>query len=591
MATYQIPAPNPMSLVGNVVENWKEFECAWEDYLVATELDQKLTDSDGGDDINGHAIVAATLCSVMGAECRKVLNNLPGLTESDRKKPKKIVKLLKEYFIPQKNVLYERFVFNSAVQKVGESIDEFVLRLRRLADSCEFGDLKDSLIRDRLVIGTTDEGGRERLLRERPVPDLNRVTENLRASEISREHRQVISGKGEPTSIDYVRKKQIPMKKSNQGQRPGQSQKRFEGKNNFQNQSGYRKYSKPPAARDGPKCKWCGGKLDHPKKDCVARNTKCYKCQKVGHFAKACLTKSSHEIIEENDHTEDDIDSYYLGEVNTVTNDFWSVDVSVNGNTTQFKLDCGSKITIVGEKTPWVKQIELEECTGDFRGPGRVELSHLVMGKITDANLQIGNRRYMETVFVMKNQPNNLLSKAAIQALRLLTPDPVVYDVDKNPNFRKEFPKLFKGLGRLKDKYKIPLRDDAVPVCLYTPHNVAQPLLPKVEELLKKMENLGVISPVIEPTEWCSGMVVVPKSSGKIRICVDLTQLNKAVRREIHPMAKVDENLAKFQGSQIFSKLDANSGFWQIPLDESSRLLTTFVTPFGRFCFTGCHLE
>ena len=38
-------------------------------------------------------------------------------------------------------------------------------------------------------------------------------------------------------------------------------------------------------------------------------------------------------------------------------------------------------------------------------------------------------------------------------------------------------------------------------------------------------------------------------------------------------------------GASIFSKLDANSGFWQIPLTEESRLLTTFITPYGRFCF------
>ena len=102
----------------------------------------------------------------MGAECKKVLNNLPGLSEDDRKKPEKIMDLLKGYFIPQKNVLYERFVFHSAVQKSGESIDEFTLRLRRLAETCEFGDIKESLIRDRLVIGTTDKGGQEWLLRE-----------------------------------------------------------------------------------------------------------------------------------------------------------------------------------------------------------------------------------------------------------------------------------------------------------------------------------------------------------------------------------------------------------------------------------------
>ena len=50
-------------------------------------------------------------------------------------------------------------------------------------------------------------------------------------------------------------------------------------------------------------------------------------------------------------------------------------------------------------------------------------------------------------------------------------------------------------------------------------------------------------------------------------------------------MKTVDDNLAKLQGSTIYSKLDAKSGFWQIPLDEKSRLLTTFITPQGRYCF------
>ena len=50
-------------------------------------------------------------------------------------------------------------------------------------------------------------------------------------------------------------------------------------------------------------------------------------------------------------------------------------------------------------------------------------------------------------------------------------------------------------------------------------------------------------------------------------------------------MPSVDESLAKLGNSKVFSKLDANSVFWQLPLEEESRLLTTFVTPFGRYCF------
>ena len=69
-------------------------------------------------------------------------------------------------------------------------------------------------------------------------------------------------------------------------------------------------------------------------------------------------------------------------------------------------------------------------------------------------------------------------------------------------------------------------------------------------------------------------------------ICVGLTHLNKAVQCEIHPLPSTDENLAKLGDRRIFSKLDTNSrGFWQIPPDDEFKSFTTFVTPFGRFCF------
>jgi len=99
------------------------------------------------------------------------------------------------------------------------------------------------------------------------------------------------------------------------------------------------------------------------------------------------------------------------------------------------------------------------------------------------------------------------------------------------------------------------------------------------------MESMGIISRVDEPTPWCARMVVVPKKSGAVRICVDLKPLNTSVLREVHPLPKVDDTLAQLAGAKVFTKLDANSGFWQIPLTKESRLLTTFITPSGRYCF------
>ncbi len=58
-------------------------------------------------------------------------------------------------------------------------------------------------------------------------------------------------------------------------------------------------------------------------------------------------------------------------------------------------------------------------------------------------------------------------------------------------------------------------------------------MLQKVKEELKRMENSGVIQQVTQPTEWCAPMVpVLKKNTAKARICVDLTKLNKSVKRE-----------------------------------------------------------
>ena len=62
-------------------------------------------------------------------------------------------------------------------------------------------------------------------------------------------------------------------------------------------------------------------------------------------------------------------------------------------------------------------------------------------------------------------------------------------------------------------------------------------------------------------------------------------QLNENIRRERHILLSVDHVLAQFSGATIFTKLDANAGFWQIKLSEESTLYTTFITPFGRYCF------
>ena len=80
------------------------------------------------------------------------------------------------------------------------------------------------------------------------------------------------------------------------------------------------------------------------------------------------------------------------------------------------------------------------------------------------------------------------------------------------------------------------------------------------------MESIGVISKVNEPSAWCAGMVAISKRNGSVWICVNIQPLNQSVMWETFPLPTVDDVLAQLGGASVFSKLDANSGFWQVPL-------------------------
>ncbi len=96
------------------------------------------------------------------------------------------------------------------------------------------------------------------------------------------------------------------------------------------------------------------------------------------------------------------------------------------------------------------------------------------------------------------------------------------------------------------------------------------------------MEDNGHITKVTEPTHWVSSMVVSERK-GKLRICIDPKDLNKAIKREHYPIKTIEEVISTIEDAKVFSCLDAKSGFLQLKLDDESSQLTTFNTPDGRY--------
>ena len=118
-------------------------------------------------------------------------------------------------------------------------------------------------------------------------------------------------------------------------------------------------------------------------------------------------------------------------------------------------------------------------------------------------------------MFALSDQYSGLLRRSACTKLGQIAR----IDSISSPNFKQEFPNLFRGLGNLQKEYSTKLKEDATPFCLYTPRKVAYPLLPKVKQEIDRMLDQGVISPVTEPASWCSGIVVVPRPKRRALSC------------------------------------------------------------------------
>ncbi|WP_419585361.1 reverse transcriptase domain-containing protein, partial [Thiolapillus sp.] len=148
----------------------------------------------------------------------------------------------------------------------------------------------------------------------------------------------------------------------------------------------------------------------------------------------------------------------------------------------------------------------------------------------------------------------------------------------------RAYPDQFDRIGSLPGEAKLVV-DPSVPTHIDPPRKTPIALKDSIKQELDKMEKSGVIRRVTEPTDWVSSLAYSHKKGGDLRVCLDPRHLNKALKRPHHKTPTVEELTHKFSGAKVFSKLDAKSGYWSVQLDTESQLLTTFQSPFGRYCF------
>ena len=151
----QLSPPEVLGLDGNIAEKWRRWKQCFEIFSLASSLSGKDA-----------KVQAATFLHVVGPEALEIYNTFTWDNADDKNKVDKIVETFDQYCNPRKNVAWECHKFNMRNQQPGESINQYVTDLKTKAQMCEFAQLKDRLIHDRIVCGIICDKTRARLFKE-----------------------------------------------------------------------------------------------------------------------------------------------------------------------------------------------------------------------------------------------------------------------------------------------------------------------------------------------------------------------------------------------------------------------------------------
>ena len=263
------------------------------------------------------------------------------------------------------------------------------------------------------------------------------------------------------------------------------------------------------------------------------------------------------------------------------------VRVKINNTPVKMILDTGASIDILDESTfhqvKAAKNIHLSRSTTKLFAYGSEQQ---LLGKF-HATIETKDRIAPVCLHMVRGNSGSLLSYTTAADLNLIQIKlNAVKTGQSTPatteNLEAKYPKLFDGIGKLKDR-EIKLHIDSnVPPVAQPARRIPFHLRKKVSETLRDLEDQGIIEKVAETsTPWISPLVVIPKNDGTVRLCVDMRMPNREIQRERHPSPTIDDLIHALNGATVFSKLDLRSGYHQLVLSEESRHITTFATHKG----------
>ena len=357
-------------------------------------------------------------------------------------------------------------------------------------------------------------------------------------------------------------------------------------------------------------CASCGDPSHRPKDCHVKKNgTKCSVCGKPGHLAKVCFTVILDKIKNKSQGGDKPVRTVNCKGDSESSSDaeVWNrLPLNISHDDGSFSFDSfpdtGSAATLIASNVARRKNMR---TTGEKPRIMYIKVSGdpVPTDCVVPVTLKAGNHKKNTNAIISPAiKEKVIIGQNKLQRLKVITetfPAPIM--VISQGRFNK-----IAGLKEsLIKKYPTVLTDDlpqeSMQGCVMKIHltpREKQPFListarqvplywrEKAEKVVNKLIKERVITRQDEPTEWCAPGFFVIKKNGDLRLVIDYTQLNKYVRRPVHTFPSIQDIISRLDpSSRVFAKLDATLGYHQVPLEEESSKLTTFLLPSGRFRF------
>ncbi|XP_072020487.1 uncharacterized protein [Amphiura filiformis] len=548
--------------------------------------------------IDKEADRVATLISVIGAKYNRQLRDMSAPTKPKDLKFSEICEKLNDYYNPKKTTLANRYKFYRRTQKEGESIADFLVSLKKLAQDCAFGNFRETAIRDIFLCGLKNKAIKRRLFaKEESVITLDKVEKIAISMETADRETEEIKDDEKKTAV-----KRVELRNMN--------------------------------------C-YCCGKNNHMKKDCKYRSYTCENCGRKGHLRSVCQSskgggkstdssktkststsskkhrrkKSTYYKKKSGVHKFEDSDSEYsssdqddsdftdesnvhfINALGSKHDDPIVTKMRINDVSMEMEVDtgCGKSLISHQEFREKFGRMPIQKTSVKFKTITGESLK--VHGKVMVKVKGVDGKSEKVPLYVIgekgKHYPSLLgrdwLTRIQLDWKRIFDVKRVQTKHAKTKSIEEEISMydVFKeGRGCIKDvKVKLELVEDAKPK-FYKPRPVPFALKDKVADELEKMVKDGVLEKV-DYSDWATPIVPVRKPSGDVRVCGDYKiTINPVLKAKEHPLPTPDELLLKLNGGQKFSKLDMSSTYQQVQLDENSREYVTINSHLGLFRFT-----